>query len=282
MLGKRRSVSEETRTVQLSRTRAEAIASVACLVSVVVALAGCATTGNPDSGGAAGAIARLKPLVKQCDGPLNGFVGFDFSGSAREDTLGSEREQAVNDVALRAAACTGHVKVIAFSKSITDTAILGEADFPPSNGTMNSRLVQADKARATLINEIKNNLPAALKQVGASGTDPVGQLDLAAEYQRSRRSGALLAAFATDGLATTGPAVIDPVTFTSDEAEAKAEKTRVPNLRGAKVWIFGIGKTRKGSVKTATTQALVGFYDALCRKTGAAQCQVTTDYTTGA
>jgi len=260
----------------------KSIAAAGVVIPCLLFLAACglqASTGA--SGGVAGTLARLEPLTANCHGPVNAYDGVDVSVSGRKPTLIRNRLQAAHDLADQVAACGGYMKVVAFSNGAAETFTLGEAQFPTSSGTETARLIQANNAETDLLNEVEDTLPKALRQLHAGGTDVLAQLTLARQFAEQRPGGKLYVELATDGISTTKPVVMNTPDFTKKAARLAAEHALLPKLASASVRIVGVGQTA-GAKRPSTTRinALTTFYELACRRSGA-DCQVTTDYTTG-
>lgn len=255
---------------------------IAAVLSALV-LAACQTVAtNPDAPGAAGALARLKPLVENCDGPINGYAGLDLSASARGDEqLLGDRLAEIEGMVNQVAACGGYAKVVGFASSAVDTTTLGKRTFATEFGTENARLLRADKKIQELMEDLEANLAGTIDDAAPGGTDVLAQLELARQFQAQRGEGTLYVRLATDGIATTEPVRMSTPAFTVEVANEAAHDVEVPDLTGATVRIAGVGqKAGDGSRQLPTTRvmALVEFYEIACKRTGA-NCLVTTDYT---
>ena len=221
------------------------------MLSAGITLAACETVGtNPDAPGAAGALARLKPLVESCEGPINGYGGLDISASAvGDEDLLADRLAEIEGMVNQVAACGGYVKIVAFASSVTDTVTVGEQTFPTEFGTENARLIEADKGVQALIGEVEQNIAGAIDQAAPGGTDVLAQLELARQFQAQRGDGTLYVQLATDGIATTKPVRMSTPDFTLDVAGQAAETVPVPDLTGAMVRIAGIGEFKPSPFK---------------------------------
>ncbi len=225
-------------------------------------------------------LARLKPLIANCDGPINVYAGDDASASGRGDlTLTENRSQALHDLADQAAACGGYMKVVSFSSNAAETFPLGEAEFPTSSSTETARLIQANNAESQLLGEVDDNLPEALRELNANGTDVLAQLTLAQQFEAQRQDGSLYIAILSDGINTVKPVVMNTPSFSVQAARAAANQVFVPELADASVRIIGIGQsTGVKRPSTARINALTTFYELVCQRTGA-DCLVATEYT---
>ncbi len=254
-------------------------ATLAVVTSIALVAAGCMGSA---SGGTAAVLQRLEPLVENCDGPLNGYGGIDFSSTGRGDsTLSDERLAALRDVTDQVVACGGYMKVVAFSASSAETFTLGEEDLPTSSGTDTARLLQGDENASSLFDEVEDNLTLAASQLTPNGSDILAQLELARQYQDQRSEGTLRVELATDGIATTKPVKMNTPAFTEAVARSEAEQVEVPDLTGATVHITGIGKTTGDrQLHTSRVNAITDFYSIACNRTNAV-CKVTTDSTKG-
>lgn len=255
---------------------AVALLAVVCAIAITA----CGETG---SGGVAGMLQHLKPLAANCHGPDEIYVGDDGSTTGRGDaTLTEARLGLIRDAADQAAACGGVMKVVLFGRSEAESSTLGEAEFPTSSGTETARLIQANKVEEGLLSEIEDGLPSALKEVDPKGTDVLSQLELARQFSEQVPAGHLYVVLATDGIQTVKPVVMNTPGFTPAAARKAAAQVSSPDLSGATVQIAGIGQT-SGARRPTTehVEALTTFYEETCTRTGASECLVTTDYTTG-
>jgi hypothetical protein len=240
--------------------------------------------GTAASGGIAGTLARLEPLVANCKGPINAYAGIDDSATGRGNpTLTAARLQAVRDLADQAAACGGYMKVVAFaSTGAAEDFILGSTQFPTNSGTETTRLIAANKAESELLGEVEDNIPKAMHELHAAGTNVLAQLTLAQQFQEQRPGGKLYVELLTDGLNTTKPVVMDTPTFDEKAARSAAEHLPIPKLPGASVRIAGIGQMAGARpLSIGRINALTTFYELVCRRSGATDCLATTDYTPG-
>lgn len=265
---------------KLIKSAAIVIAMSLCLMSITA----CGlTAGTGGAGGVAGTLARLEPLSASCNGPVNAYVALDDSSTGRgSPQLIASHLQALHGEADQAAACGGYMKVIAFSSSAAEIFTLGEASFPTTSGTETARLIQANNAENDLLSEVEDSLPEALHQLTANGTDVLAQLTLAQQFEAQRPTGRLYVQLDTDGISTTKPVIMNTPAFNKRAARSAARRVSVPRLTDASVQIVGIGQTTETKrPSTARIDALTTFYELACRRTGAAQCLVSTDYTTG-
>jgi len=229
-------------------------------------------------------LSRLKPLVADCHGPIDAYDALDGSATGRDKTLIDQRLHAVGALADQAAACGGTMKVVLFGgRSGAEGATLGEARFPTSSGTETARLIQANEAEEGLLSEVSEALPRALEEVDPNGTDVLSQLELARQFAEQLPAGRLYVQLETDGIQTVKPVVMNTPSFTKEAARKAAGRVTLPDLSGANVRIAGIGLT-SGTRRPTTerVEALTEFYElAVCHRSGASQCLVTTDYTAG-
>jgi hypothetical protein len=265
-----------------TKARATEFIRVACCIGVAAgALAGCGAGGSGNAGGIVGRLQDLKPLADKCDGnEVNLYGALDLSATGRDPTIIARRVEAFYDEAKHTAACMGYVKIVAFSGSESDTVVLGENEFSNGHGTTNARLNDAGKKLDELFAEVKKAIPGAERDLSTDGTDVLPQLELAHEFQAARHVGRLRIALGTDGVATTGPVVMNIPGFTMRVALSAGQRVPVAELKQAKVRIFGIGEVRGKKPPSWFTDAVKAFYGEVCRRSGADHdYQVTTNYT---
>jgi hypothetical protein len=263
----------------------KSITAAGVLIPCLLFLVACGLeSGTAASGGVAGVLARLQPLTSACKGPINAYAAIDASATGRGNpALIAARLRAVHDLVDQVAACGGFAKVVAFaSNGAAEDFTLGSAQFSTSSGTEAARLIAANKAEGGLISEIEDNVPKAMHELHAAGTNVLAQLTLAHQFQEQRPTGRLYVQLETDGLNTTKPVIMDTPAFNEAAARSAARHLAVPKLPGALVRVTGIGQMAGARpLSIARINALTTFYELVCRRSGAANCLVTTDYTTG-
>jgi|GEM_PF-2835858 hypothetical protein len=113
------------------------------------------------------------------------------------------------------------------------------------------------------------------------GSDIIGQYRLAQEY--GTQLGAQYAlgfVLLTDGFQTVGAGALDHP-LAAKEATQLAERLDLPKLPGASVVVAGLGKVAGTPPSSDVVEGVVRFYDAICARTGAAECRSVTDFTVG-
>jgi hypothetical protein len=231
-------------------------------------------------------LPQMEKLAGACAGPVEAYVAQDLSATGLgSSALLEARANELKRIILKVAACGGYVQAVGFSASSADTVPFGEKLFPGkgSGDDETARLIAAHKASKQFLAAVHAQVPHVAKAVGPRGTDVLSQLQLAREFAL-QHPGHLVVQVETDGIASTGPVYMEYPQFTKAVAEAEANDVSVPQLPGATVRFVGIGHTAApGSfqLSTARVEALLRFYEIVCHRTGAAQCDVVTDYAEG-
>jgi hypothetical protein len=241
----------------------------------VAIASGCATP-NP-----LGALGDNKAIQASCpaDTKLATKVDIDLSASSRTGSLSTERHDAIADMARLTAICGGRLKVTGFSATSASTFTLYDDDLRLAGATDNARLRQVPEVVDHVLSAVNDAYPTAVQSLEPSGSDIVAQYRLADEYVRQLGPGyQLRLVLLTDGLQNAGFTLDQSIT--SAQAEELANNVVVPQLPGASIVVAGIGKDQSQPPPSTVVEAVVAFYDALCRRTGAATCLSVTDYTT--
>jgi hypothetical protein len=234
------------------------------------------------TGGTAAVLSRLRPVTKQCqpDRKVAAYGATDLSGTGRGDELVAGRTAALRDLVARTAVCSGHIRIVAFSGSVTETVILVDRGLEPSGATEAARLLSANKLITGVEKAIEKLLPAAEKQLSPAATDVLSQFGAAREYGEQLGSTYRLdVVIASDGLTTTGAYITNIANFTEAVANDAGRRVPMPDLSGATVTVTGVGRVAGVSQPpTAYVVALKIFYETACGRTHA-RCIVVTDYT---
>lgn len=235
------------------------------------------------AGHATGELGEDQRLLASCpDKKLASMVSVDVSGTGRDDEIARQHLGAISFVVRRAAICGGHVRVTAFAgtSAVTRELFDGELELPGATDIAKLRRAPA------LVEEVMNAVIDGYREAltgppQGDGSDITGQYRLAQEYAGQLGDEYLLEfLLCTDGFQTTGPGAVDHP-LSADEATQLVERLDLPGLPGAKVIVAGLGKVRGTPPPSDVVVGLVRFYDAVCARTGAAECQSVTDFTVG-
>ena len=250
------------------------IAGIAGTIVLMLGTAGC-------SGGAVGEMQKLHRLSAICPSSSRpaAYVGLDVSKSGRSKRLITSRLAAVQEVATQTAVCGGHLRVVAFSRSVAATQTLFDDDLVPKGQTENARLLRVPKIASDAIGEVKQALPGALRQLPPDGTDILGQLQAADDFRAQLGGGFRLRVLVlTDGESTRYVDLNPPHLGVSAAVEL-ARHVSVPKLAGASITFAGLGKLAGPPAPTSYVDALRAFYLRVCLRTGAQSCLTVTDFT---
>lgn len=233
-------------------------------------LSGCA-------GRAPGELGESQAIFATCpkDKPVSSFMLGDGTASGDSEAIVSERLQAIEKVVRRTAICGGHATVALFSTGSSATVTILNRDLVLPGATVNSRLRQVPKLVESVMTEVTAAYGPALAQLPGGGTDVTGMYRLLGEQAAQFPDAHLEAYLLTDGLDTG--LTIDHA-LTEDEAAAIAEQVSVPALPGASVTTVGLGRVAGDPVPSDVVDGLVNVYDALCARSGAAECLSLSDW----
>lgn len=248
-------------------------AVMAVILASPLALLSCAAT-------PAGDLAADKKILESCPvGRIAADAQIDASGSVRAAEIPEAYAVALQDLVRRTAVCGGHLRIGAFSATAASTVTLDDGDLNLPGSTENARLRHVRQAVEDVMKTVNEGYVQKASGLPPGGTDVVAQYRLADEYGRqlggNRHLELLLL---TDGFQNAGFALGDRA-LSDAEAKALAAQVDVPQLPGARITVAGIGKT--GGQDSAPTDVITGmkaFYNALCERTGAAECASVTDY----
>jgi hypothetical protein len=202
----------------------------------------------------------------------------DVDGSNSSDGLANERLPIVIDSARITAICGGRLRVVVFSRSISDTDAVIDEQLDPGDGTYASQVLKADKSIEEMVGPISRALSDP--PVDPKGTDILSVLQDAAETRSQLADGnAFRLLLITDGENTVDTRVTTRTT--AAKATTIGTSVPVPNLTDADVVITGVGIFGRGrQPSTAYTAALKAFLQTVCdRATGSTCPPPTTHFT---
>jgi len=234
-------------------------------------LTGCQLTGGGADRGAA-AWSKTCPRGKKVAAEL----AVDVSGSYAVADVSGDFEQALRDLTARVAMCGGHLRVRFFSGSNAGSVVAFDRDVAVIGATAAARARRVPAAQTAVITEVESQLPVDLSDM-AAGSDIVGQLAAQAQYVEQLGDDYVLdGVVLTDGEdnRTLPPKVLAD----THSAEQAAKRLPVPDLPGAWVTIAGLGEVEGQPRSSTETATLIGFYTALCERTGAEKCVAVSDY----
>lgn len=229
-----------------------------------------------------GQLAQDNQTLKTCPKNIKYAtkLDLDVSGSGRTPDLDAARLDIIKQNARLTAICGGHLLVTVFSATSAATVALYDDELTLPGATDNARLQRVSKLVDDISKKVTEAYPPAIKKVSPDQSDITAQFRLAAEYRTQLGSAyRLRLVILTDGLQTVGKGVTKPIPM--GEARKIGAGVLVPRLPDASVTMAGIGKVSAGSApSSALTNALIGFWNGVCHKTGGASCTIVTDYAT--
>jgi hypothetical protein len=226
-------------------------------------------------------------LAETCpDGQeLAAFVGADLSGTGRDGSIATTRDDIIEDIVRRVAVCSGRLRVVAFSASSAASLMVFDGELRPAGATQIARLRKVPELVESTMPSIVAAMREAAVRLPAEGSDVTAQFGAAAEYIGQLDSGMpgahrLEVILLTDGVQTSG-VTLNTADLTAAVAQDLATRLPAPSLpAGSAVTIAGLGRVAGPPPPTTYVDALKAFYDAYCRRTTAA-CTVVTDHVAG-
>jgi hypothetical protein len=246
------------------------------IMLVVTVLVTACGAGSPH-----GQLAENKQILATCDpaAPPASLVELDGSGSSASDKITAERMTAITSIVRTTAICSGVLRVLVFSSSSAATLILFDAPLHLAGATANARLKRAHAVVEDVMTTIRTDYGPAVTRLSGGGSDITAQYRLAAEWIGQLGGKTRLHLYLlTDGFQNIG-INLGARPLGKAEAATLASRVAVPKLPGASVVVAGLGKVTGVPPRSAVVEGLVAYYDALCKKTGAAQCTSVTDFT---
>lgn len=245
-------------------------------VLAFVLLAGVTSACGSGSAGQ-GNLGKLQRLAETCaDAEEATYVAVDFSDTARSESLGASRRDAVRTEAERVAVCGGTLKVVAFSSSTAAIMTLFDGPLEAEGATQNARLRRVERTVAPVEEAVATGWEAAEAELPGDGSDVLGQLSLASEYFGQRPDATHRALILTDGVQTTGAVVVNTPDFNSAVATDLAARVPVPDLSGVTVTVAGLGQVVGDPPPSEFVAALKTFFTDTCARTNAT-CRIVTD-----
>ncbi|ODT11048.1 MAG: hypothetical protein ABS61_05560 [Microbacterium sp. SCN 70-18] len=211
------------------------------------------------------------------DRPIATFIQLEESGSALDPAITKERLASVETLTERTLVCTGHLTVTVFSAGSGASATLYDGDVTISTPTVNARLKKVPAANEEITRQIAAAFTPAVDGLPEGGSDVLAGYRLmgeqAAQFPEHRSESYLY----TDGLVNMGSVQITGA-LSKEQAAALAEQVPVPTLPDdAAITVVGLGRVTGDPVPSPVIEGMVFLYDALCQRTGAAQCLSVTD-----
>jgi hypothetical protein len=247
------------------------------LLVLAAVLAACGAGSSPR-----GELGADQQILASCDPAARpaSLVEVDGTGSSASDQITAERMAAVESVVRRTAICSGDLRVLVFSSSSAGTVTLFNGPLRVEGATVNARLKRVPGVVAGVMAKVRKAYGPAVAALAGGGSDITAQYRLASEWtQQLGGSYRLNLYLLTDGFQNIG-VNLGARALSTTEATVLAGRVSVPKLPGASVVVAGLGRVAGAPPGSDVAEGLVAYYDALCKKTGAAQCVSVTDYAT--
>lgn len=248
---------------------------VAGVLAALVTVTGCGAGTSPR-----GELGENRHILASCDpaAPPASLVEIDGTGSSASDTVTAERMTAIESIVRRTAICSGYLRVIMFSASSAAAIALFDGPLRLDGATVNARLKRVPGAVSDAMATIRQAYGPAVTALPGGGSDITAQYRLAAEWIGQIGDPYRLHLYVlTDGFQTIG-IDLGARALSEQEVAALADLGTMPQLPGASVVVAGLGRVAGEPPPSNVVEGLVAYYDALCHKTGAAQCVSVTAY----
>ncbi|WP_030853696.1 VWA domain-containing protein [Streptomyces griseus] len=269
-----RTTTDSPRVAPTASPRRVRLAAVAA-VTVATTMTACSVDSSPH-----GELARNKQTLASCDAsaPPASDIQIDGSGSSASKTITEERMAAIEQIVRTTAVCSGRLRVSVFSASSAGTATLFDGPLPLHGATDTARLKRVATAVDDAMSEIRDAYGPAVAGLKGKGSDITAQYRLASEWINQVGGNFRLHLLVlTDGFQNVGMDLGNRA-ISKQEAAELANRTTVPTLSGVSVTVAGLGRVTGTPPRSDVVQGLVAYYDALCKKAGAAKCVSVTDY----
>ncbi|MFK4102903.1 hypothetical protein ACI2L1_23015 [Streptomyces sp. NPDC019531] len=227
-----------------------------------------------------GELAQDKRTLKSCSpsAPPAADIHLDLSGSSNSKSIAEERLATVEEIVRTTAICSGRLRVVVFSSSSAAATTLFDEPLVLRGATDNARLKRVPTVVDDVMTKIRAAYEPAVAGLKGKGSDISSQYRLAGEWANQVGGGyQLRLVILTDGFQTVGVDLYK-APLTGQKAAALAARTTVPKLTGASVTVAGLGRVAGSPPPSTVVEGLVAFYDALCKKSSAANCLSVTDY----
>lgn len=261
-----------TPTPSPRRFRLTAVAAL----TVATTMTACTIGSSPH-----GELAENKRILTSCDAsaPPAADIQLDGSGSSSSKAITEERMAAIEQIVRATAICSGRIRVSVFGASSAGTATLFDGSLHLDGATANARLRRVPRVVDGAMNQIREAYAPAVAGLKGRGSDVTSVYRLAGEWSNQLGGDFRLRLYVfTDGFQNVG-VDLGKRAISKQEAVELANKTDVPKLPGASVTVAGLGRVAGSPPRSDVVEGLVAYYDALCKKTGAAKCVSVTDYT---
>jgi hypothetical protein len=250
--------------------------ALVAVLAALVTLSACGAGSSPR-----GELGTDQQILASCDPAARpaSLVGIDGSGSSATDAITAERMTAVESIVRRTTICSGDLWVLVFSSSSAGTVTLFDGPLHLAGATANARLKRVPGVVAGVMAKVQKAYGPAVAALAGGGSDITAQYRLGGEWVGQLGGGLRLHLYLlTDGFQNIG-VNLGARALSKQEATVLAGRVSVPRLPGASVVVAGLGRVAGVPPGSDVAEGLVAYYDALCKKTGAAQCVSVTDYT---
>jgi hypothetical protein len=243
-------------------------------LAVLTVLPACSVGSSPR-----GELGQDKQILPSCgsSAPPAADVQIDGTGSSASTAITEERMAAIEQIVRTTAICSGRLRVSVFAASSAGTATLFDGSLHLAGATDNARLRRVPRVVDGAMNQIRGGYAPAVAGLKGRGSDITAEYRLAGEWSNQLGGDFRLHLYLlTDGFQNIG--INLEKVISRQEATNLANGTAVPTLPGASITVAGLGRVAGTPPRSDVAESLVAYYDALCRKTGAASCVSVTDY----
>ncbi len=203
--------------------------------------------------------------------PLLQISLLDISASGRDETILTERLNAVQIDAERVADCDGELVVVAWAGPSSSSDVLFSGAIPVAGATEIGKDRKIPEAVEKAMEELRTNLQTALGRLSPDNSDLIGGFYLLSDLVTGKGAGKSVSAHIyTDGISTSGAIVMNNAKLDQTTVDRLVSEQTVPGLQGAEVKLYGIGRVAVEVQPPQDFIQLVQNYSAaICGKTGA-------------
>ena len=203
--------------------------------------------------------------------PLLQISLIDVSASGRNETILTERLNAIQVDAEKVADCDGELVVAAWAGPSSSSDILFSGPIPVSGATEIGKDRKIPEAVEKVMEELRANLQTSLGRLSPDNNDLIGGFYLLSDLVTGKGAGKSVSAHLfTDGISTSGAIVMNNAKLDQAAVDRLVSEQTVPGLQGTEVKLYGIGRVAVDIQPPQDFIQLVQNYSAaICGKTGA-------------
>lgn len=225
---------------------------------LAVASAGCAELRSAATGECVGE----RPMT---------VVMIDGSATQADDGLLAEQAELVAGVAQATSEECGRLRVERFRGSASDVDTIVDREMTPKGATDGAR----DRNRAAVVEEVRRAVQEAVVASPPRGSsDPLGAIARGGRLLNQDKRDHRRLVVITDGVQSHEPNLATAELTATTAARFVDAAGPLPDLSGIELVVAGVGRVSGAKPPTSYVNGLVAFYNEVCRRSGAAACNV--------